>query len=89
MQNYQVPQFIEEESKLVGPFSFTQIFILAGGGGLALLTYNLFPQIVGVPITIAVGFITFLIVFTKVNDVPMYRMVVPMLKHFLLPKSYL
>lgn len=89
METYQVPQFIEEESKLVGPFSFTQIFILVGAGAIALIVYNIFPKIIGVPIVAIIAFATFLIVFTRANDMPLYKMIIPMVKHLILPKQYL
>ncbi len=41
MENFQVPQYIEEESRLVGPFSFTQIIILAIGCGLSYVIYTI------------------------------------------------
>ncbi len=88
MNNYQVPQFIEDESKLVGPFNFTQLFILVGGGSLAVIFYKLMKAFIGIPLAIIVSFIACLIAFAKVNDMPLYKMILPMIKHFVLPKSY-
>jgi len=88
MGNYQVPQFIEDESKLVGPFSFTQLFILVGGGALAFIFYKLMKPFIGIPLAIIVGFIACLISFARINDMPLYKMILPMIKHFVLPKSY-
>ena len=88
MDDYQVPQFIEDESRLVGPFSFTQIFILVIGGGMALLFYKLLKGFLGIPIAIILVFLTAILTFTKFNDMPLYKMIVPMIKHFILPKSY-
>lgn len=50
MGDYQVPQFIEDESRLVGPFTFTQIFILVIGGALAFIFYKVLRSFIGIPI---------------------------------------
>jgi len=41
MQSFQVPQYIEEESRLVGSLTFNQVIILVLGGGLVYLAYSL------------------------------------------------
>ncbi len=89
MEDFQVPQFIEDESKLVGPFSFVQIFILVIGIGLAILIYNIFIKIISIPIALVVFFLTLVLALGKVHEFPMYKMVVHIVKHFVLPKSYL
>lgn len=48
---FQVPQFIEVEDKVFGPFTFKQFLYLAGGVGLSFIFY------VYLPIYIAIFFI--------------------------------
>jgi len=88
MDDYQVPQFIEDESRLVGPFTFVQILILVIGGGTAVIIYKLLKGFIGIPVAVVLIFLTAILTFTKFNDMPLYKMIIPMLKHFLLPKSY-
>ncbi len=38
---FQVPQFIEIEDKIVGPLTFKQFLFLIGGGGAAFIFYQL------------------------------------------------
>jgi hypothetical protein len=38
---FQVPQFIEIEDKIIGPLTFKQFLFLAGGGGAAFIFYQL------------------------------------------------
>lgn len=38
---FQVPQFIEIEDKIVGPLTFKQFLFLVGGGGAAFIFYQL------------------------------------------------
>ncbi|MFA5230131.1 MAG: PrgI family protein [Candidatus Paceibacterota bacterium] len=88
MADYQVPQFIEDESRLIGPFTLTQISILVVGGGSAFIVFKLFKPFIGIPLTIIILFITGLLAFSRMNDMPLYKMIIPMIKHFVLPKSY-
>lgn len=88
MADYQVPQFIEDESRLIGPFTITQISILVVGCGLAFIVFKLFKSFIGIPLTIIILFITGILTFGRMNDMPLYKMIVPMIKHLLLPKSY-
>jgi hypothetical protein len=88
MDDYQVPQFIEDESRLVGPFTFVQILILVIGGGTAVIIYKLLKGFIGIPVAVVLIFLTAILTFTRFNDMPLYKMIVPMIKHFLLPKSY-
>ena len=87
---FDVPQFIEVEDKIIGPFTLKQfLFLLAGGGILFLLWYslpNLFLFIlIGLPIFIIVLFLT----FKKVNGRPFLTYLLSMLKHFGKPRLYL
>jgi hypothetical protein len=88
MADYQVPQFIEDESRLIGPFTIAQISILVVGCGLAFIVFKLFKSFIGIPLTIIILFITGILTFGRMNDMPLYKMIVPMIKHLLLPKSY-
>lgn len=38
---FQVPQFIEIEDKIIGPLTFKQFLFLIGGGGAAFIFYQL------------------------------------------------
>ncbi|MFZ2151603.1 MAG: PrgI family protein [Minisyncoccia bacterium] len=38
---FQVPQFIELEDKIVGPLTFKQFLFIVGGGGAAFIFYQL------------------------------------------------
>lgn len=41
--NFQVPQFIEQESKIIGPLTFRQFIFVGGAGGAVLLLYFALP----------------------------------------------
>jgi hypothetical protein len=40
---FQVPQFIEVEDKIFGPFTFKQFIYIAGAAGLAFIAWRLLP----------------------------------------------
>lgn len=40
---FEVPQFIDVEDKIFGPLTFKQFIYLAGGAGLAYVSYKLIP----------------------------------------------
>ena len=67
---YQVPQFIEVEDKIFGPFTFKQFAYLAGGAGAAFLCYRLLPAIIGIIIAIPFAALGAALAFYKVNGRP-------------------
>ena len=67
---YQVPQFIEIEDKIIGPFTIKQFVYIAGGVGMAFIVYKfvffylailLIPAIIGLSLALA---------FYRVNNKP-------------------
>lgn len=67
---FKVPQFIDVEDKLFGPFTFHQFAYLAGGAGLIFVIYKLLGLLIGIFLIIPVGILTFLLVFYKINGKP-------------------
>ncbi len=67
---YQVPQFIEVEDKIFGPFTFKQFAYLAGGAGAAFLAYRLLPTIIGILVAIPFASFGAALAFYKVNGRP-------------------
>jgi hypothetical protein len=54
---FQVPQYIEVEDKLVGPLSLKQFVYLAGAGGVSYILFRKLPILIALPfIAIIVGF---------------------------------
>jgi hypothetical protein len=54
---FQVPQFIEVEDKIFGPFTFKQFIYVAGSAGLGYMLWRAFPLFIAAPlIMVAVGF---------------------------------
>lgn len=64
---FQVPQFIEIEDKIFGPFTFKQFIYLLGGAGGAYVLYKVLPIIIAIPIIIVIVALALALTFYKVN----------------------
>lgn len=67
---YQVPQFIEVEDKIVGPLTLKQFIYIAGAGGLCIVFFAYFPLIFAVVFSIPVVALAVSLAFYKVNGKP-------------------
>ncbi len=67
---FRVPQFIDIEDKLFGPFTFKQFVYLAGGAGLAYVLYRLIPFWIAIFLIIPVVILSLLLTFYKINNKP-------------------
>ena len=90
MNDYKVPQDVEAEDKLLGPFSFRQfiyliIVALAGLGAFAL--FQLFPPLVIIPVPIILFFGALALPIRK--DQPMEIYLAAVLSFYLKPRKRL
>ncbi len=67
---FKVPQFIDIEDKLFGPFTFRQFVYMVGGAGMIFVIYKLLPLWIGVIIMIPIAILTILLTFYKINNKP-------------------
>lgn len=67
---FKVPQFIDIEDKLFGPFTFRQFAYLVGGGGMIFVVYRLLPLWIGIFLIIPIAGLTALLTFYKINNKP-------------------
>lgn len=86
---FEVPQFIEIEDKIFGPFTWKQFLFLGGGLGFAavlFLTTNIFIfAIIGIPL----GGLGVLLAFYQVNNRPFSIYLESMVNYFRKSKLYL
>jgi hypothetical protein len=71
---FQVPQFIEVEDKIFGPFSFKQFVYLAGGAGLAFVLYKLLPTWLAIPLGLPIIGLALALTFYRPNGKPFIDM---------------
>ena len=67
---FQVPQCIEVEDKIFGPFTFKQFVYMAGGLGLAYLIWRLLPMLIAAPLAIGVVGFALALAFMQYNGRP-------------------
>lgn len=86
---YQVPQFIEIEDKIFGPFTLKQFLYLAGGGGLCLVFFTLLPLWLAIPLSLPVAAFAAALAFYQVNGRPFVVAVEHAVSYFFGSKLYL
>ena len=86
---FQVPQFIEVESKIFGPLTLKQFIYLAGGAGIIFLLYVILPFFLTVLLAIPVAAFSLALAFYKVNNQPFVRVIENALKFFSASRIYI
>ena len=67
---FQVPQFINIEDKLFGPFTIKQFVYMVGGGGMIYIVWHFLPTFIAVLIIAPIATLTLLLAFAKPNGKP-------------------
>jgi hypothetical protein len=86
---FKVPQFIDVEDKLFGPFTFKQFAYLVGGGGLVFVIYKLLPLWIGIFLIIPVAGLSLALVFYKINEKPFIFYLEAGFNYFISSKLYI
>ncbi len=71
---YQVPQFIEIEDKIIGPFTIKQFVYLAGGGFMCYMAYTYLPFIMAIVLIAIIATLSLALAFYKINNKPFIDM---------------
>ena len=85
---FQVPQFIEIESKIFGPLTFKQFIYLAGGAGIIFLFYITLPFFLTVMLAVPIGAFAIALSFYKVHNRPFIKVTESAFRYFTAPKIY-
>jgi hypothetical protein len=85
---FQVPQFIETETKLIGPFTLKQFLWVASGGSLIFLSFMALPSYIAFIISLPVGVIFGSLAFIKVDNMPLLNYIVYSIAYLINPKKY-
>ena len=86
---FQVPQFIEVEDKVVGPLTFRQFVYLAGSLGLGFLLYLFLPGLIAFPLIIAVVGLGVALAFYKINNKPFIDFLAASFRYLITTKLYI
>lgn len=86
---FKVPQFLEIEDKIFGPFTFSQFAYLAGGAGLCFVLFKFLGFLLGLIPILAVAGLSFALTFYRPNDKPLMNMLEAGLKYAIQDKLYI
>jgi len=85
---FQVPQFIEVEDKIIGQFSWKQFIYMLGGVGISYIIYKIVPLFLGIFLIIPVLSIAGALTFVKVNGRPFISVLESWINYVLGSKLY-
>lgn len=86
---FQIPQFIDVEDKIFGPFTLKQFIYLAGGASVALVCVTFFGVILGLIVASPVVVLALALAFYKINNRPFIETVEAAFKYFTQDKLYI
>lgn len=86
---FQVPQFLDIEDKIFGPFTFKQFIYILGGGGLIFILYRFLPGLIAFPLILVVGAFSLALAFYKFNNKPFADFLEASLRYVINNKLYI
>ncbi len=86
---FKVPQFLDIEDKIFGPFTFRQFVYLAGGAGICFVLFRLLGFMIGfIPIA-AVAAFSWALAYYRPNNKPFINMLESSIKYAAGSKLYI
>lgn len=89
MRQFQVPQFITIEDKVIGPFTVRQFLYLAAGAGIIGLTNYFFQLVIVIPVALLIGSLAGSLAFLKINEQPFPAMLKHAIVYLVRPRLFL
>lgn len=86
---FQVPQFINVEDRIFGPFTAKQFVYLAGGAGICFVIYKLVPLFIAIIIIAPIVLLSIALAFVKINQKPFVFVLEAAIKYYLGSKLFL
>ena len=86
---FQVPQFIDVEDKIFGPFTAKQFLYLIGGAGADFVFYKLLPIYISIFPIIIITVLTLLLSFYRVSGRPFISILESAINYFSGSKLYI
>ncbi len=86
---YQVPQFIGVEDKIIGPLTLKQFIYLAGGGGICVVFFSYLNIVIALLLSAPVVAFVAALAFYKINGKPFIEMVEVGFNYYIHTKLFL
>ena len=88
MATFQVPQFIEQEAKIVGFLTLKQFLYLAGAAIISFIAFSIFNFSLGFMVTLVVGGFGIGMAFVKINGQDLPKILTSALNYLWQPRIY-
>lgn len=85
---YQVPQFIDIEDRIIGPLTLKQFLYLAFAGAVLFVFFFLFKFFIWIIVSIPIVALALALAFLKINDRPFVYFLLAAMFYFMKPKLY-
>lgn len=85
---FQVPQFIETEDKIVGPFTIRQFIYIAAAFGLSAILYFMVATWLWAILSVPLWALGAALAFVKINGQPFSRIIFAALTFYWQPQKY-
>lgn len=86
---FQLPQFIETEIKIIGPFTLKQFLWVAAGAVFLFLDFSVLTGMIAIIIAVPIVGIAAAFAFLKIDDMPLINYFANMLSFSFGSKKYL
>lgn len=86
---FNVPQFIDIEDKIVGPLTAKQLGWLAAGGATLLILYSTLDMAAFIPAAFVVSGLTGALAFYRPYNQPLVKFILSSILFFVRPKMYI
>lgn len=86
---FQVPQFIETEDKVIGPLTLKQFLYLAAAGAVSFALFFFLKTFLWLIATFILGSVGAALAFIKINGRPLPNMLLAALGFYWKPRTYL
>ncbi len=89
MRQYQVPQFITIEDRIIGPLTLRQFLYLLGGGAVVVLGWTLLHIVLFIIVVVPIAGFFVAMAFVKISGRPLPAIVLAAINYYLKPRLYL
>ncbi len=89
MQQFQVPQYIDIEGKILGPLTIRQTLIVVVAGGIVFLLRFVLEAYLLIPIGAVLGVSALALAFIKINGRPLLDFIASFFTYLLFPRLYI
>lgn len=88
MSTFQVPQFIEQKAKIIGPLTIKQFMYIAIAGVISFIAFYIFKFFLWIMISIPLGVIAIALAFIKINGQELPKLIFSAFMYTWQPKLY-